>query len=164
MELKITLSNQIRILSFHFWGTIMMLIVLCFLNFDVDFSIIFGIYYLILTIPMLYLHIEYYLSNKGQIITISDDTLIKISRSGIKQNYKFSELNRVILYKSASIEKGGIQITPLDSYHYLRIITNSGDDVIITCMMCKDLDKVVAMFQGVPKIRKKGFFCTLLWR
>jgi len=145
-------------------GTVFMLIALYLLNFDIDFVVIFGMVYVLITLLVLYLHIEYYLINKGQEIIIESDKLSITSKNGNTQKFKNSELNKVILYKSASLDKGGIQFTPIESYQYLRIIAKSGQQIIITCLMYPQMEKVMNELRGVHKIRKKRLFCTLAWK
>jgi hypothetical protein len=164
MILRISASNQLRVLSFHFMGTIFMLVALYLLKFNIDFVVIFGGMYVLLTLPLLYLHIEYYIANRKQEITIKDDELTVITQNGNTHKFKFTELSKVILYKSASLDKGGIQFTPIESYHYARIITKSEKQIIATCLMFPKLEEVVNELKGVQKIRKKRLFCTLSWK
>jgi hypothetical protein len=164
MILRISASNQLRILSFHFMGTFFMLLALYLLKFNIDFVVIFGGMYVLLTLPLLYLHIEYYIANRKQEITIKDDEIAVITQNGNTHIFKFTELSKVILYKSASLDKGGIQFTPIESYHYARIITKSEKQIIVTCLMFPKLEEVVNELKGVQKIRMKRLFCTLSWK
>lgn len=164
MKLRISASNQLRVLSFHIMGTIFMLVALYLLKFNIEFVVIFGGMYVLLTLPILYLHIEYYIANKKQEITIKGEELTVITQNGNTHKFKFTELSKVILYKSASLDKGGIQFTPIESYHYARIITNSEKQIIVTCLMFPKLEEVVNELKGVQKIRKKRLFCTLSWK
>lgn len=164
MILRLSVSNQLRVLSFQFMGIIFMFVTLYFLKFNKAALIIFGIWFTVLTIPVLYLHIEYYIANRKQGVTIEDDELTVITKNGNIHKFKFTELSKVILYKSASLDKGGIQFTPVESYHYARIITKSERQIIITCLMFPKLEEVVNELKGVQKIRKKRLFCTLLWK
>ena len=164
MILRISLTNQLRVMSFHFMGTIFMLIALFILKFNIDVLIIFGIWFTVLTLPVIYLHIEYYIANRKQEIAIKDDELSVISQNGNTQKFKFTELSKVILYKSASLDKGGIQFTPIESYHYARIITKSEKQILVTCLMFPKLEEFINRLKGVQKIRKKRLFCTLSWK
>ncbi|MFC0262373.1 hypothetical protein [Fontibacter flavus] len=164
MILRISAYNQLRVLSFHLIGTIFMLVALYLLKFNIDFVVVFGGMYVLLTLPLLYLHIEYYIANRKQVITIEDDEFTISTQNGYTHKFKFTELSNVILYKSASLDKGGIQITPIESYHYARIITKSERQIIITCLMSPKLEEVVNELKGVQKKRKKRLFCTLLWK
>ena len=141
-----------------------MFVTLYFLRFNINALIIFGIWFTVLTLPVIYLHIEYYIANRKQEIAIKDDELTVITQNGNTYKFKFTELSKVILYKSASLDKGGIQFTPIESYHYARIITKSEKQIIVTCLMTPKLEEVVNELKGVQKIRKKRLFCTLLWK
>ncbi|WP_298301732.1 hypothetical protein [Hydrotalea sp.] len=145
-------------------GMIFMFVTLYFLRFNINALIIFGIWFTVLTLPVIYLHIEYYIANRKQEIAIKDDELTVITQNGNTYKFKFTELSKVILYKSASLDKGGIQFTPIESYHYARIITKSEKQIIVTCLMTPKLEEVVNELKGVQKIRKKRLFCTLLWK
>lgn len=164
MILRIRTSSQLKVLSFHLMGTILMLVALYLLKFNVEFVVVFGGMYVLQTLPLLYLHIEYYIANRKQEITIGDDELTVITQNGNVHKFKFTELSKVILYKSASLDKGGIQFTSIESYHYVRIITKSNRQIIVTCLMFPKLEEMVNELKGVQKIRKKRLFCTLLWK
>lgn len=164
MIMRISTSNQLRVLSYQFMGMIFMFVTLYFLRFNINALIIFGIWFTVLTLPVIYLHIEFYIANRKQEIVIKDDELTVITRNGNTYKFKFTELSKVILYKSVSLDKGGIQFTPVESYHYVRIITKSEKQIIVTCLMTPKLEEVVNEFKGVQKIRKNRLFCTLLWK
>ncbi len=63
-----------------------MLVALYLLKFNIDFVVVFGGMYVLLTLPLLYLHIEYYIANKKQEITIKDDELTVITQNGNTKN------------------------------------------------------------------------------
>ena len=46
-------------------------------------------------------------------------------------------------------------ITAMEYYRYARIITKTGEEIIITCLMTLDLEEAVKELQGVPYERKK---------
>lgn len=163
MFLKIRPSYHLRVLSHEFSGIAIMFVVLYFLKFNSDALMIFGIWFAVLTIPVVYLHFEYYLVNRGQEIIIENEQLSIVSRNGDSKKFKFTELDKVILYKSASMDKGGIPLMPSESYYFARIFTKSEEQITITCLMYPKLDEVVDKLIGVRKIRKRGF-CTLWWK
>lgn len=163
MQLKIKPSYHFRVLSHELQGVVMLLIVLFFFKFASYMLVICGIWFALNTIPVIYLHLEYYLANRGQRITIENGQLTLITRNGICKEYKFSELDKVILYKSASIDKGGIPITPMELYHFARIYTKSNEQIIITCLMCPKVEDAIDKLIGVQRLRKK-VFSTLLWK
>lgn len=164
MQLKIKSLYHLRVLYHELSGILLMLVALYFLEFNISAVTIFGIWFAVLTLPVIYLHIEYYLANRGQEVIIKNEELTVISRKGNAYKFKLTELNKVILYKSASLDKGGIPITPFELYNYARIITKSGEQIIITCLMYPKLEEVINELKGVQRIRKKRGFCILSWK
>lgn len=134
-----------------------------YFNFDRSALIIAAIYYAVLTIPALYLHISYSIKNRGEEIAISSDD-ITVKKNGIEHTYNKSELEEISIYKSASLDKWGIPFSAMEYYYYVRILTKSGEEVIITCLMGRDIDEEVKKLSGIPIERHKGFFCALWWK
>lgn len=164
MVLRITPSYHLRVLSHEFSGIIIMFMALYFWGFENNFVLAFGIWFTVLTLPVIYLHFEYYLANRGQKIIIENEELSVFTRRGNVYRIRFTELNKVILYKSASMDKGGIPLTPIEPYHYIRIFTKSEKQIIVTCLMYPKLEEIIDQLKGIQRIRKKRLFCTLLWR
>ena len=159
--MKITIENQLRAWLFHILGSAMMLGCLWYLNFDPIFAVVFGIYWLIYTIPALALYIEYLIINKGQEIEIGQNKLIVNNSNGETRSYEIKDLDKIIVYKSASMDKGGIPLLSSESFYYARIKAKSGLDIIITCLMSHDVDKVVRKLSGVSYERRKTLFAFI---
>jgi hypothetical protein len=164
MKLKIKPLYHLQVLVHELSGILLMVIVLYFLEFNKSALIIFGIWFAVLTVPLIYLHFEYYIANRGQEVIIKNEELTVISRKGNANTFKLTELKKVILYKSASMDKGGIPITPFEIYNYARIITETNEQIIITCLMYPRLEEVINELKGVRRIREKRGFCTLFWK
>ncbi|MDE5423319.1 hypothetical protein L3073_13955 [Ancylomarina sp. DW003] len=103
---KVTVYNQLRALFLHLFGTLMMIIVLYILSFEKEFIIVFLITWIIYTIPVLYLHTEYWIKNWSEKYEIKEGRIIKYNKRG-KKIYNKEDIVKIILYKSASIDKGG---------------------------------------------------------
>jgi hypothetical protein len=164
MKLKIKPLYHLQVLVHELSGILLMVIVLYFLEFNKSALTIFGIWFAVLTVPLIYLHLEYYIANRGQEVIIKNEELTVISRKGNANTFKLTELKKVILYKSASMDKGGIPITPFEIYNYARIITETNEQIIITCLMYPRLEEVINELKGVRRIREKRGFCTLFWK
>lgn len=160
---KITLNNHFRLALFHVFGTGLMLLAIYIFNSNRDIIFIFFCYWLLYTIPALYLHMEYYFTNKGYEIGINSIELI-LKKEGLVKTYNINDLSKIIVYKSASLDKGGIQFTAIESYHYARIITKSGEEIVITCLLIPNLDEFLSQLNAIIYQRKKRFFCTLNWK
>ena len=86
---KVTNYNQLRVLSFHFKGGALMLVSLAFLKFQAEFVIAFGAYFALLTLPVLYLHLEYYAANHGEVIAFEEEELVLIAKNGGEKLFRF---------------------------------------------------------------------------
>jgi hypothetical protein len=147
-KIYISLENHFKALKFGIVGTLFMLATLYFLRFNPDATMIFGFFWVALTAPALYLHIEYLLKNSGQSIKIENRKLVKTKRNKSIE-YKFEDIEKVVLYKSASLDKGGIPLSPMEPYHYARIFMKSNEEVVITCLLVPDVDKFIDLLKGV---------------
>lgn len=141
----------------------MMIIVLYILSFEKEFIVVFLISWIIYTIPVLYLHTEYWIKNWSEKYEIKEGRIIKYNKRG-KKIYNKEDIVKIILYKSASIDKGGIPILAMESYHYARIIMKTGEELIITCLLTPKVDKAIQNFGRVAIQRKKRGFCPIFWR
>ncbi|MES2617633.1 MAG: hypothetical protein V4613_07135 [Bacteroidota bacterium] len=157
--MRITFANHLRVASFHLMGTALMLIILWYLSFEPTMVGIFTCFWVLYTLPVLYLHIQYTHRNAGEEIIVNANELI-VRKNNEEYRYSSNELSKITVYRSASLDKGGIQFTGLESYYFARIITNSGVEVIITCLMGPKIHEEVRKLSGVPYERKRGL-CTL---
>lgn len=100
------------------------------MNFEKDFITIFLISWIIYTIPVLYLHVEYWIRSWDVKYEIKEGVIIQYKKNE-KEVYNAEDILKIILYKSASIDKGGIPILAMESYHYARVVMKTGDELII---------------------------------
>jgi len=161
MTLRITAGNHLKPMVFHITGTALTIIALYFCRFDQNMMKIFLIIWLIYTVPALYLHLEYYLKNRGQELKILDSEIVFQDRNGKEKRYKPQDLEKVVLYKSASLDRGGLQLSAIESYHYARIIPKQGEEIILTCLMAPNVEEALKQIRWVPYERKKRLFASL---
>ncbi len=160
MKLQITFSNNFQALRFHLFGTLLMLIALYFLNFDRLFLLVFGCVWVLYTIPTLYLHLKYYQLNKGQEFIISNSEFeIKYNKKRESRIFKKDEIEKIVLCRAASMDKGGIPLSSIETYQHIKIFSKNGYVIYITCLMTPNLDAVLTLFQGVRFVREKGILC-----
>lgn len=161
--MKITISNHIRVASFHIFGTIIMFLTVWLFSFEKDIIMMACCIWVIYTIPALYLHIDYYNTNNGEKIEIYYDKII-VKKRGEQIKYNHEDLDKIIIYKSASLDKGGIPLNAMECYNYIRITPKSGEDILITCLMRPSISEEILIMSGVKFERKKRFFCTTKWK
>ncbi len=157
------LFNHLYALFSLFIVFLIFLIILIWQKFNNDALLILSIIFVIDALPALYLHIEYWLENYGNEYEILPDRII-FNKRGRITTYLVKDIKEIFIYKSASIDKGGIPFAAFESYYYARIITKSGEELIITCLLTPKVEEVVRQLRGVPIIRKKRFFFNLDWK
>lgn len=164
MILRQSFKNHFIVTKFIWVTTLMFVGVLWYFEFDKDALIIIGIYHSMFTIPAIYLHIEYYLRNQGEEIEINPYEIIVRKNGKEIKRYRSEELEDISLYKSASIDKRGIQLTPSESYHFARITAKNKDEIIITCLLTPKVEEAVKQMKGVDFFRFKPLFYSLRCR
>jgi len=160
---SIKIINHIKVSSFLWQTTLLIFLVGYFLKFDLDTFVVVFAFSGIFTVPAIYLHIEYLIKNNGCSIELESDKLT-FTRGSESVDYKFVDMDKVILYKSASLDKGGIPLSPIEAYHYARVITKSNEELIITCLIAPKVDVLIKHLTGVKFARKKRLFCTVFWK
>lgn len=164
MVLRITFKNLLKTTEFILTTALLYVGLMWYFNFDSSIVIGGGIFYLLFTLPALYLHLEYYFKNRGQEVEVNSTGITVRESNGIERDYNKNELDRIIIYKSASLDRGGIQFTAIESYYYARIIAKTGEEIIITCLLTPKVEEAARQLMGIKYERKKRFFCTLLWK
>jgi hypothetical protein len=82
-------------------------------------------------------------------------------KATMKCSHHVADLKEIVLHKSANLDKWGIPFTAIEYYHYARIITQSGEGIIITCLLTPKVEAVVRTFNRVAYERRKSFFCSI---
>ena len=106
-------------------------------------------------LPVLLIHIQYFLTNRNMLFKIdSSNNKIEYSQNGIIKKLDFSEINRLISFRSYGYRSWYL----FEAYEYLKIITNEGDEILITCLLIPDARD---RFEGLLKIKAEEKFRLL---
>lgn len=161
MLLKVTPLSHVKAVSFSLW-VLPLIIGGGFILAGRINSLWVGIaFYGVFLLPSLYLHLQYYMKNRGQIIQIFENELVVRNDGKAEEIIKFSDIKKITLCKSASIDKGGIQMTPLESYHFARLMLKNGESLFITNLIAPDVERAISLIKWVPYERHKGLFLHL---
>lgn len=163
MILKQNFKNHTNSLWFTIVTTLLIVMGWWYFNFDQDYLYVLGLFHVVFTIPALYLHIQYAVRNAFEEIEINPNEII-VKKKGQERRYNSRDLSKIIVYKSASLNKGGMPLSAMECYHYARLELNTGEEIIITCLMTRKVDEEVRKLSGVPCERKKRFFCAINWK
>lgn len=160
MVLRQTAANHIRVLPTTLITTTLYLGILWYFGFQADMVLIFAIGYILTVVPSFYIHLNYFMKNRGLICQIFPDKLI-IIRKGIKTTVEATSIKDIIVYKSASIEPGGIPITPMESYFFVRIIDHSDKEYNLSCLLDPTIDKSIKTIRSIKVWTERGFFNSI---
>jgi len=163
--MKVTLKN-VLVIYFTELGIPTILIPL-FLFLYGNYFFEFGFLQLLLIIylsffylPSIYLQIEYFFRNRNMEVSIVNKSFI-IKRNGVQRTIEFNDINYIIEYPSGT-KKGeslfGAAGITWGCYHYMRIITKSKEEVIITFLMNPKLYELFDSFDGVKTYKLYPWF------
>ena len=116
-------------------------------------------------LPVMYLHIEYYHYNRGTELEIDSwgKRLIYTEKTGTTETYNFDDLSEIIINMPPNMHRGSsFQILPFEQYHYAKIYTKSGKEIIITCLMARKVKDMAESISGVTIEKKKRIFASIL--
>lgn len=162
MIVKQTFKNHIIVSGFTWILTGIFIGLWKYLNYDSDFFLIAGLFHLLFSIPAIFLHIEYSIRNAGEEIEIVHNEVI-VRKNGKEQRYFSSDIAKIIFYKSASLDKGGMPFSAMEYYNYARIVAKSGEEIIVTCLMTLKIEEALKTLTGIPIERKKRI-AFLFWK
>lgn len=164
MKDKILKINVLNFLRLHFPTIILIIIgiaVLYYLKFDEHFVQVFLVIWIIDLLPAIYLHVTYFLINKGEEYEVRDNELI-LYKKGEVLTYKNEEIEKIIIYLSPALYKNSdFHLLMIESYHYAVIELKTGEKLILTCLLTPRVDKSLKQIKGVLFEKRKRLFCYI---
>jgi hypothetical protein len=160
-NLAVTVRTHFAALQSLFFLTIILTVILYFLDFDRGMLIAFAIGLGFDAITSLYLHFEYLAVNKGEEYYIRDTELIK-RKGGEEIVYKNNEIEKIIFYLSPALYKNSnFHFLAIEDYHYAVVKLKTGKELILTCLLAPRIDKSLKQIQGVLFEKRKRLFCKI---
>lgn len=102
-----------------------------------------------------YLHLTYYVKNKGEAFLIQHDRIERIKNR--KTEIFFAEdIAKIVICKSANLDKWGIPYTTFECFRLARVYLKSGQVFILTNLLEHDIEKPLGVLRGVRFERRKG--------
>ncbi len=163
-RIRFSFRNNILALLSLIIGFVMVLIILVVLQFDKYALLAFGIWYGVDVVITLYLHIEYYVKNRGEAYEVHFDELVRF-KNGESTTYAVSDIEKIKVYLSPALYRGSnLHFLGIEAYHYARVYLKSGEELIITCLLTPKVEKALSTLRGVKIVRKKRLYNTLEWK
>jgi hypothetical protein len=148
-----SLRNHLTALTSLFLITILTFGFVIYTGFYLEAVFISGSMWLLVGIPTIYLHLEYYLTGRGTSVILHGNQ-IEIEKDGRQIMLLRENVKEVILFKSMGT------LTPMESYHFAIIKTVPGQTVMINCLMISDVEEALKDFAPVT-IRHKKIFSSI---
>jgi len=165
MKYKISIKNQfiaLRMLIFNgiaFIGVAYYLYYLLGYNCDVELGVV--IYYLMLTIPTIYIHIQYYLLNKNDVVIV--DMLQKTIHINEGNLIPFKEIKKIVIFMSfVKFRRGFVKYLPSDNYQYAKFEFEDGKRYTLTSLMVPKLEAFINTLESVQIERKRRFIPNIV--
>lgn len=157
-SIKINFKSQLQNWNDFFLQIIVFLPVYLFTLFKYDGNgFIFLNGFLIIQFTFtLYVHLSYYLKNRGEEFIIEFDRIERI-KNGKRLIFHSIDIKKIVICKSANMDKWGIPYTTFESFRIARVYLNDGTNFILTNLLEYDLEKPLQILQGVKFERRKGF-------
>lgn len=157
--MKINFKNQIRNWYDFFLQTILFIPLCIYLYFkhgDTNGFIVFYVFIAIQLFFTCYVHIKYYIQNKGEEFIIESDRIERI-KANQKEIFLASEIKKIVICKSANMDKWGIPYSTFESFRLARVYLNDGSNFIMTNLLEYDIEKPLSLLKNVTFERRKGF-------
>ncbi|MBW8331283.1 MAG: hypothetical protein K0M40_04610 [Prolixibacteraceae bacterium] len=100
-----------------------------------------GFGFLIITIPQIFLHIQYKMIDRDKTIIVNHSKkTIKILKKGIiEKEFQFSDINKLIRSKGQKNEDNMTYALPTFLYNYTEIILKNGERICYTDFIAKNI-------------------------
>lgn len=123
------------------------------------FIFVYGFMFLFNILPTLFLHIQYYLRNKGAELIINCElATLSYTKSNTSLLYHFNEIKR--LERVASYGKGTGWYS-FSEYRYCKIILDDDSTIVITCLMVNKIEDTLMKLLNKDLEKKFKFLATI---
>ncbi len=97
----------------------------------------------IFVVPVLFIHLNYYLLSAHRIYEINQEDLIIIKKNkNIKYNIK--DVIRVNIYMTPNkLKDSAVRSFPFENYYYIKLQLVNGKTFIMTCLHSNKIDKII---------------------
>jgi hypothetical protein len=163
MVFKQTFLKQLAVWRFTLVVLILFAIGFWYFDFDDDYIKIIGAFFLIITLPALYLHVEYILRSDGALVELIKNEIF-IDNGKNQNRISNKEIASIVIYRSANMDGIGYPRIQTEYFNFARITTNSGREFILTCFLGSEFTSALKDNLEVPTIVKRSFFCSTFMR
>lgn len=155
--LEIKFKNHFRAVPFMVVNIILSFLAVWYFRFDQTSILLFTIYLVIITLPTIVVHLEYYSNDQDKTIELSENEIkIHYKRGSHNVILKTSDIDKITIYRSANFNK--IPMLPTEFYFYAKVFAHPGNEsIIITSLMLSNSCDELKILKNIP-VEFKGTF------
>jgi hypothetical protein len=137
--MRLEFKNQLRALPFVGPVIIFFFVMMYLFRFDTPSVLIILGGIALVFLPVAFLHMEYFLENRGKVIEIDNHAISVFENNERVLHYENSELEKIVFYKSKTIDTRSAHQFPTQYYFYVRFIPRGGKkDVVVTSLVTSE--------------------------
>lgn len=163
MKLQLTFLKHIKALSILLIILLISSLILFYLRLNIrSILYIYISFTIVLILPTIYIHLNYYSFGKGHIYELKEDG-ITVTDNGNFFVFSKENFTTIEFYMSGTKFAGlSLRNFPFEDYYYAKIIMNNKQEIIISCLFSKKIDKILtSLYNEVPVIKIKDFYPTI---
>ncbi len=148
-KLQISIKNHINALYPSIFFAVVFFVAIVWQRFDKTYIVVLSIGYLIDLIPALFLHIEYWTENRGQVVLMNPEEIV--IRKGVEETViKAEEIRKITLHQTPSqSDNSSMRYFTIGSYYFAHIYLKNGEDLILTSLLSPRLKASLRKLKGV---------------
>jgi hypothetical protein len=158
IHLKINTKSQLQNWKDFLLQLLILLPISCYSYYKYRIDMVLYPYIIFIFIQFLftlYLHVVYYLKNYNEEFFIFDNKIEKL-KNGNKILFNSFDIKKIVICKSANMDKWGIPYTTFESFRIARVYLKNGNYFIMTNLLEYDLESSFITLKDVPIERRKG--------
>ncbi|MHC0443019.1 hypothetical protein [Flavobacterium sp. 3-210] len=160
MKLELTFFKHVKALSTLLIIVILINFVMIYFKLDIKSITYINIPILIVfVLPTIYIHQNYYNEGKGCVYELNEEHISFTSNDQLVI-YNKGDFKTINFYMSGTKCAGlALRNFPFEDYFYAKIIMNNDQEVIISCLFSKNIDKILtSLYKDVPTTKIKDFY------
>lgn len=157
-KINISIKNHFISLKWLLIYLVVLIIILLYFYVKTDFDgiLVFAFFSLFQIVPSIYLHFMYFNIDKNKLVEFNDDE-IKLTIKNQVYIYKTEEIDKIIIFKSANMDKYGIPFMVFENYYFTKIMLKSKSNFILTSLLDNRIEEKLKKIKNVKFEREKGF-------
>lgn len=162
-KFRISFKQQCVLLSqmvLTWLGVIIVTVFILKINLD-SRTIAYGFSFLFFidTLPTIIVHTQYWIKNKGAILTLNTETKELVYETPVqKLCYSFNDIISLKYYRNLGKGSGW---NSFGQYRFYKIIFTDKIEIVITCQMINDIENTLELLLRIEAEKHTSFLCLI---